>query len=185
MANVKFEKGDFITWINKPNCFGIFEGIDLTPSYQYSKKYSLALFFDPNKYAQNDNGTYDNKPNLDISVGERRCEKTIDTDSEDYWWHKLTPIQYENAIATLEEWGYRWDEKTLSLIEIETGEIIKQIVIPKIEYNGEVVKPICEDFKTKLVDFVKEKNKPTTYYGSGMVCSSYPYWSRSELEDWD
>ena len=172
-----FEKGDFLTWVNKPGCFGIYEGKNLNDSTTYAKRMTLIVFFDPSKYTETNDG-YKNVPFLDVSKGAHVCEKTVDTEKEDYWWHKANEQQKIDAINTLAEWGYYWDEEELALVEIATGEIIKRIIIPKIEYNGEIVKPIRQSFKDKLVDFVKLKNKPTTTtnYGS----PSYPYYGRGD-----
>jgi hypothetical protein len=183
MAYVNFEKGDFVTWINKPGCFGIYEGKNLNDNSLYTKKMTLLAFFDPSKYTDTEEG-YKTIPFLDVSKDKHVCEKTMDTEKEDYWWHKATKEQKENAMNILAEWGYYWDEENLALVKIDTGEIIKRIIIPKLEYNGEVVKPICDSFKDKLVDFVKLKNKPTTTtYNYGH--QNYPYWCRGEESMYD
>ena len=163
MARNKFEKGDFVTWTNKPGSFGIYEGNNLSESSSY-KRLTLALYFDPSKLIRLENGTYEEVEHIEIASDDKKCEKTLDTEYEDYWWHKLTPTQYENAISTLEKLGYRWDEENLELINIETQQVVKKIFIPKIEYNGEIIKPITKNLKDKLNNFVKTKNKNTTSY---------------------
>ena len=115
-----FEKGDFITWINKQGAFGIYEGIDLEPSATYCKKFTLAAFYDPTKYVDTPQG-YRTVANLDVGTKEKPCAKTIDTYKEDYWWHKASEKEKEEALKILETFGYFWDEKTLSLREINCG----------------------------------------------------------------
>jgi len=180
MAKI-FEKGDFVGWINVPGSFGIYEGKNLNTNGTYPKKMSLIMYYNPRKYMQVGD-SYKEQPYMEVAENGNPCEKTIDTDKEDYWWHVLTPMQYENALNVLEKHGYRWDEESLALIKIDTGEIVKQIAAPKLEYNGEIVKPIRQDFKSKLTNFVKTQTKSTPYYYSGYGCCHFP----SEVDDyWD
>lgn len=167
MSNEVLQIGDFITYVNKPGAFGIYEGVLVDSTTQYLKSYSLVLYYEPNKYVDTEDG-YKAIEYLDIATDSKRCEKTIDTNKENYWWHVATSKQKEEAINKLKEKGYLWDEENFRLINIETGEIVKKIYFPKIEYKGEIIKPICEKFKNFLKNFVKTKTKPsTTSYTQG------------------
>lgn len=189
-TNKVFEKGEFIRYINKPTSFGIFEGIDLDPTMKYAKKWSMVLFFDPSKYCQNeDGGGYSSKPVLEVAKGANPCPKTIDTDKEDYSWRICTPTEKKECIEKLAEFGLEWDEENMELVDIMTREILHKVFIPKIEYNGEIVKPVCHEFKKIMKKYVIAENKPTyTNYGGYTGCHSPYYNGRySEYDEygWD
>lgn len=159
----KFSKGDFLKYTNKPNSFVIFEGVDLMPTYQYTKKLSVVVHYDPSKYCENENGMgWSSRPVLEVAKNGKQCEKTVDTYDEDYFWSICTDEEKEAAIQKLAEYGYKWDEESLSLIDIETGEIVHRIIVPKLEYNGDVIKPICSEYKELLSDYALSKNTYTS-----------------------
>lgn len=171
-----FNKGDFIKYstYNSANddtkfAFGIFEGVDLAPEFQYTKKLSLAAFYDSWKYCSNlDNGVgWGYQPVLEIASQNKPCEKTIDTICEDSWWTVCTPLEKKRALEILAKYGVDWNEEEMTLTNVETGEVLHRIIVPKLEYNGDVIKPICNELKTKLKTAVLSKNK-TSY------SSSYP-----------
>lgn len=167
-AKKKFEKGDFLKYDNKPGSFAIFEGVDLMPEYQYTKKFSVAAYFDPSKYCENENGVgWGTRPYLEVAKPNKPCEKTLDTLEEDFFWKVCTPIEKELALATLEEYGYAWDEENLAIIDQVTGKVVHKIIVPKLEYNGDVIKPISEEYKKQLKDYAISKN---TY-----SCNNYGY----------
>ena len=182
-----FEKGDFIkyTTYNSDNKFrfGIFEGIDLEPTYQYTKKYSLAAFYDSYKYCSHmDNAVgWGYQPFFEVATNEKNCERTIDTDKEDSWWTICTDEEKEQALQILKDYGYEWNEELLAIVDIETGEIVHKIITPKLEYNGEEIKPINNELKDKLKKSVLSKNKATNYtypnsnYAYGYHNGCYPY----------
>lgn len=129
MAEKKtFNKGDFVKYSSYNSAtdnkvtFGIFEGVDLAPEYQYTKKFSLAAYYDSYKYCSNlDNGIgWGYAPSLDVATKEKPCEKTIDTLEEDSWWSLCTPIEKKNAIEILASYGYEWDEELLALVDTNT-----------------------------------------------------------------
>ena len=152
-----FKKGDFITYDNKPGSFVIYEGIDMsTTSY---KKLSVIANYDPSKYRKHDDGEYRNSPFLEVATSSTRCEKTLDDDKETYWIHICTPEQKEIAIKTLADYGYLWDDETLSLVDKNTGEIIRKVVTPKIKYDGQIIRPITEKLKKLLKMFCVETNR--------------------------
>ena len=57
------------------------------------------------------------------------------------------------------------ESRPLELVDVETGEVVHKIIIPKLEYNGDVIKPMCEEHKELLKDFVMSKN--TYFYNRG------------------
>ena len=171
-----FNKGDFIKYnaYNSSNdnnrfAFGIFEGVDLAPEYQYTKKLSLAAYYDSWKYCNNLNNEvgWGHQPVLEVASQNKPCEKTIDTICEDSWWTVCTPLEKKHALEILATYGIDWNEEEMTLTNVETGEILHRIIVPKLEYNGDVIKPICDELKTKLKTAVLSKNK-TSY------SSSYP-----------
>ena len=185
----KFEKGDFLKYDNKPGSFAIFEGVDLMPSYSYTKKLSVMVYFDPSKYCQNENGVgWSSRPYLEVATDNKPCEKTVDTYEEDYFWKVCSPLEKEMALATLEEYGYEWDETNLTLKEQATGKIVHKIIIPKLEYNGDIIKPITEERKNHLHKYAISKN--TYSYsggGGGYGCYRNGYYQHEmyENEYWD
>lgn len=173
MEKQTFNKGDFLKYTSYSATgadvfrFGIFEGIDLEPSYQYTKKYSLAVFYDGRKYCQEKDGSgWDYRAVLEVTKNGKYCEKTIDTLCEDTWWAICTPEEKERAIRILALYGYEWNEELMSLIDTNTGEVVHKIIVPKLEYKGDTIKPIREDLKNKLKHSVISKNTYTAspYY---------------------
>ena len=193
-----FNKGDFIKYstyngaTENKTTFGIFEGVDLAPEYQYTKKFSLAAYYDSYKYCSNlDNGAgWGYAPSLDVATKDKPCEKTIDTLVEDSWWSLCTPLEKKEAIEILASYGYEWNEELLALVDMNTGEIVHKIIIPKIEYNGETIKPICEEYKSKLKKSIIGKAKPsysgTNYRGNPQYgCYGYNGYNPYDEENWD
>ena len=164
-----FKKGDFITFDNKPGSFVIFEGIDIsTTSY---KKLSVIANYDPSKYRQHEDGTYRTSPFLEVATKFTRCEKTVDEEKETYWVRLCTEAEKGKALEKLAEYGYGWDEENLAITNKNTGELIRKVVEPKVEYHGEIIRPITEKFKKLLRLFCVESNKKKySYSGTG-----YPY----------
>ena len=196
MAEKKtFNKGDFVKYTTYTSdnrvTFGIFEGVDLAPEYQYTKKFSLAAYYDSYKYCSNlDNGVgWGYAPSLDVATKEKPCEKTIDTLEEDSWWSLCTPLEKKNAIEILASYGYEWNEELLALVDTSTGEIVHKIIIPKIEYNGETIKPICQEYKSKLKKSIIDKSKPTYSggYRGNPQYGNYGYngYDPYDEENWD
>lgn len=186
----QFNKGDFIKYKSYANneyvAFGIFEGVDMEPEYQYAKKYSLVLYYDSHKYcSQMDNEKgWGYQEVLDVGTKQKKCEKTVDTLEENAYWSLCTPSEKENALHILAQYGYEWDEESFSLIDAETREVVHQIIMPKLEYNGDMIKPICNDLRDKLKQSVISKGK-TTHTNNGYYYNNeygrYPY----EQEYWD
>jgi len=180
----EFTKGEFITNTNKPGSFAIFEGIEVE-SATVNKKYSVIVSYEPKKYRELPNGRgWDSLPYLDVATKSTRCEQTVDGDTESFWWRPCTESEKETALSILQDYGYYWNDELCAIIAKDTGEIIRTIVEPKIEYNGDVVKPISNKFKKllkKVCDEITKKkySYQTTYYG-GYSC--YDFW---DGECWD
>ena len=162
-----FRKGEFITNTNKPGSFAIFEGNECE-SYGSFKKYTAVLSFEPSKHHQVESGEWVTSPYLDIAVPGRKCETTVDGDTESYWWRPCTDKEKERALDILQGYGYFWNEELKAVIARESGEIIKSIVEPKLEYNGEVVKTASsklKDLLRKVCDaMIKDKYSYSTRY---------------------
>jgi hypothetical protein len=170
-----FKQGDFVTYDNKPGSFVIFEGIDNSTSNY--KKLSVIVNYDPSKYRQHDDGTYRSSPFLEVATKNTRCEKTLDEDKETYWVRLCTPTEKAKALKTLEEYGYVWNEELLAIVDKNTGEIIRKVVAPKVEYHGEIIRPITKKFKKLLRMFCIETNKKKySYQNSGYPYGRYPAW---------
>lgn len=186
-----FNKGDFIKYstYNSANdntkfAFGIFEGVDLAPEYQYTKKLSLAAFYDSYKYCNNLNNEvgWGYKPVLEIASPNKPCEKTIDTVCEDSWWTICTPLEKQRALEILASYGIDWNEEEMTLTNVETGEILHRIIVPKLEYNGDIIKPICNELKSKLRTAVLSKNKAS--YSSSYP-NQYNAYGYNGYDEWD
>lgn len=185
-----FEKGEFIKYTNKPSSFAIYEGINLDPSLVYTKKLSLALHYDPSRYCQDEEGGgWSTRPVMEYAKDEQPCPKIIDTDKEDYSWKKCTAKEKKECIEKLAEYNLEWDEENMQLIDVKTGNVLHKIYIPKIEYNGETIKPICQDFKDKIKKHIIDSNKPkyTSYSNQNTYPYNQPYYGRHHgcYEDWD
>jgi len=171
MEKRTFQKGDFIKYrayndTTDKITFGIFEGNDLAPQYQYTKKLSLVLYYDSKKYSQDKAGQWGYRPSLEIAKDGNECEKTIDTTIEDSWWSICTEEEKEFALQILSANGYIWDEATMTLFDKDTNEVVHKIVVPKNEYNGNIIKPISDWFMDKLRKFVISKNAFGSYAGT-------------------
>lgn len=199
MEEVKtFNKGDFVKYstynstIGNKITFGIFEGVDLAPEYQYTKKFSLVAYYDSYKYCSNLNNDagWGYAPSLDVATKGKPCEKTIDTLVENSWWSLCTPLEKKEAIEVLAKYGYEWNEELLALVDMNTGEIVHKIITPKIEYNGETIKPICDEYKNKLKKSIVNKTKPSysgaNYSGNPRYgCYGYNGYGEYDEDNWD
>ena len=166
-----FKKGDFVKYATYSDqdkfTFGIFEGVDLAPQWKYAKKYSLVAYYDSKQYTQDKYNLvkYEYKPTLSVARDDcnQECAKTIDTLKEDSWWKLCTNEDKKRANEILKSYGYEWNDETMELIDLETGEILHQIKTPKLEYNGNPIKPIDESFKNILKKAALSQIK-TSYY---------------------
>ncbi len=157
----RFERGDFLTKKNKKGSFMIYEGNNLSESTTY-KRMTLVCNYDPEKYVMGDIG-YEQRPHLELGSRNKPCVDTIDTEMEDYWISICTDEQKEEAIRILAEYGLFWNEETFELVDIETGELIRKIVIPDNKYYGQVIKTSSERFKELDKKYCRKKLEPTYY----------------------
>lgn len=177
-----FKKGDFITNTNKPGSFAIFEGIE-RESYTTSKKFSVIVYYDPNKYCENQNGSgWDYQKFLEVATTKTRCDQTVDGE-ESYWWKLCTEEEIEKAIQVLWDYGYCWNEKLLCIVNRETGEVVRPITEPNLKYNGETVRPISKRLKDLLIGACKKMIEKKYSYSSNYYQVCYGgFW---DGECWD
>lgn len=165
---MEFKKGDFIKnksyYTDNVLKFAIFEGTDLAKDYVYLKKYSLALFYSPKKYVSTpEYSGY--KEVFEIATKDKKCNETVDTAIETAWWTICTEEEKKEAIEIINKHGYDWNEELMSIVDIETREIIYHIPIPKIEYNGELIIP-NNKLKNKLKKYIMDKSKTSNHAAS-------------------
>ncbi len=189
MCLSKFKKGEIISTgvISNPS-YVIFEGKDM-PS-EYGNKYSVIAYYTPNKYVKNDEGHYEPTEFIEVATKYVPCEKTIDSDAPSYWNRRCNEEEKEKALSIFKKYGYEWNEEDLTLSNSNTNEIIYQIKIPKLKYNGEFIKPICKKFKNILKSFCISKSKGAKkYYNSSYYDQNYDYsrgyWERGHEDYWD
>ena len=167
-----FKQGDFLKKNNKEGSFMIYEGNNMSETTY--KKMTLICCYDPEKYMMTSAG-YSHVPHLEVATPTKRCEETIDTEQEDYWISICSDEERMRAERILLRYGYEWDAESLSLVDVETGEVVKKIVIPDNTYYGQIIKPISDAFKAILKRFCITKNKTT--YSSQYANGGYPdYW---------
>lgn len=177
----KFKKGDFITYNTKKGSFVIYEGCDVSTNSNM-KKLTIGAWFDPEKWT---NDPIENRwrymPFFEHSTKNKNCEKSIDTDIQTYWWRYCTEEEKENAIKKLEEYGLSWNEETLSLVSLETGETVYTLCEPNISYDGKVINLISKKRFSSLVNFCVTKNKSAYDYSRG---GYYPH-NYNPYDFWD
>ena len=171
-----FRKGEFITYTNKPGSFAIFEGIELDSSTSL-RKYSVIVFYDPKKYCENPNGCgWTSMPFIEVATSRTRCTQTAEP-YETSWWRPCTKEEKERALDILQEYGYYWNEELESIISKDTGEILRKIAEPVIEYNGEVVKPISSEMKTLLKRVCDEMTERKYSYQNASYYCYGDFWN--------
>ena len=158
---IKFERGDFLKKDNKKGSFMIYEGNNISETSY--KKMTLLCAFDPEKYMLR-NGTYDKVPFLEVGTKAKPCAETITSDEEDFWVKKCSESEKQAALKVLREHGYVWIEKTFELVDVETGEVVRKIVIPDETYHGEIIHSNGNKFKDIIKDWCTSKIPPKTIY---------------------
>ena len=157
MAGKKFERGEFLKKDNKKGSFMIYEGNNLSATSY--RKMSLVCYYDPESFQMGSIG-YENRPKLEVATKLTPCPTTIDTEEEDFWIKTCTPNEKTAAIEVLKKHGLYWDEDNFALIDINTGEIIRKLIIPDDTYYGQIIKPISKKFKELLKKWVISKLQP-------------------------
>ena len=163
----EFNRGDFLKKDSKKGSFMIYEGNNLSDTSY--KKMTLICYYDPEKYVLGPVG-YETKPSLEIASNEKPCVTTIDTEQEDFWIKKCSEKEKQDALAILrDKYKLEWIEETLTLVDMETGDIIRKVAIPDNSYYGQVIHPITDGFKDLLKEATIKKLTPS--YSS----SNYEY----------
>lgn len=157
----KFNRGDFLRKNNKKGSFMIYEGNNLSDTAY--KRMTLICIYDPEKYVMGSLG-YEQKPTLEVGTRQKACIETIDTEEEDYWIKLCNDQEKAEAIEILKEYGYHWNEETLELVDIETGEVVRKVMIPDNTYHGQIIKPISQEFKEIIKTACTNKNKVVARY---------------------
>lgn len=155
-----FKPGDFIKRNNKCGSFVIFEGNNISESSY--KRLTVVCEYDPEKYKMTDAG-YAYVPVLDMGTNAKRCDTTIDTEKEDYWYSLCSDAERERAERILLRYGYEWDAENLRMIDITTGEIVKTIKLPDEKYYGQIIKPMSDAFKEMIKKSCYKESKPSYY----------------------
>jgi hypothetical protein len=153
-----FSRGDFLKKNNKKGSFMIYEGNNISDSSY--KRMTLVCIYDPEKYMMGSLG-YEQKPHLEVGTTSKPCLETIDTEQEDYWISICTDNEKEQAIDILAKYGYYWNAESMELIKIETGEVIRKLVIPDNTYHGEVIKPTSDKFRELAKKYCSSKLTPS------------------------
>lgn len=161
-----FKPGDFVKRNSKAGGFVIYEGNNISETA--CKRLTVVCEYDPEKYKMTDAG-YAYVPVLDMGTNTKRCQTTIDTEKEDYWYSLCNEEEKNRAERVLLRYGYEWDAENLRMIDITTGEIVKSIKIPDDKYYGQIIKPMSDASKAMLKKLCVEKNKPSypAYDGPG------------------
>lgn len=155
-----FKPGDFVKRNNKAGGFVIFEGNNISESSY--KRLTVVCEYDPEKYKMTDAG-YAYVPVLDMGTNKKRCETTIDTEKEDYWYSLCNEAEKDRAEKVLFKYGYEWDAENLRMIDITTGEIVKSIKLPDNTYYGQIIKPMSDAFKEIIKKSCYKKSEPSHY----------------------
>ena len=168
-----FQKGDFIVKKTVKGWFAIYEG-NLVPGYSYQKKYSLIAAYDPEKYQKMEDGTYAKAPFFAYATKFERCAESIDETAECYWYGIANEDEIKEAKEILCDHGLAWDDENFRLLDISTGEVVREIVKPKTNYSGAMIH-VSRSRLVELQDKI-ESVKSTT---------SPMYDERRYQRDWD
>jgi len=155
----KFNRGDFLRRNSKKDSFMIYEGNNLSETAL--KKMSLICFYDPEKYVMGDMG-YEQKPHLEVASKDKPCSETIDSEEEDYFIKVCNEAEKKKAMEILAKYGFQWNEQTFELVDIETGEVVRKLLVPDDKYYGQIVRPMGEKMKCIAKDYCAGKNKKYT-----------------------
>jgi hypothetical protein len=153
----KFERGDFLKKDTKKGSFMIYEGNNISDTSY--KKMTVICYYDPESFQMGPIG-YEPRPKLEIGTKIHPCTMTLDTEEEDFWIKACTPNEKAAAIEVLKRHGLFWNEETLELVDIESGEVVRRVIIPDNKYYGEIIRPISEKFKELIKKWVISKLRP-------------------------
>ena len=153
----KFERGDFLKKDTKKGSFMIYEGNNISDTSY--KKMTVICYYDPESFQMGPIG-YEPRPKLEVGTKIHPCTITLDTEEEDFWIKACTPNEKAAAIEVLKRHGLFWNEETLELVDIESGEVVRRVIIPDDKYYGEIIRPISEKFKELIKKWVISKLRP-------------------------
>lgn len=183
--DAQFKKGDFIKYNLKDGEFVIFEGRRAKGEYSTMPRYTALLHYNPSHYHRNENNEFVDEPIMEVSIDGKSVTKTLDTLKEDYWWKLCTPTEKEKCLDIISQYGYIWDEETLSLIDRETGEVLRTLADPEVKYMGQTITVgAARQNETAIRSFVSA-NTPSSSYGNYSYGSSPYYHSRYNEYDYD
>ena len=170
----QFERGDIITKSSVKGWFVIYDGTPINVT-TYTKKYALVLYYDPEKYQKvDDSGTWDKREFLSYATCTEACAENIDENKETFWYTIAEGEDLEAVHKKLAEMHLHWDRDTLTLTNTETGEVIKQLKSPKLNYDGLPIIPSNGFLRSICATIDKVNPKETA--GSGAYHN--PYYGR-------
>lgn len=137
-----FQRGDIIVKTSSQDWFAIYDGAPANSLTSYVKRYTLALSYDKYKYQKNEEtGVYERMPHLSYATATTPCDETIDECKETFWYEIADEDTELEVLKKLADMGLHWDKETLTLSNIETGEVIKQLKAQVVKYDGTEIKP--------------------------------------------
>lgn len=166
-----FRKGDFIKSGITDGSFAIFEGRNTSQSEAYPDL-TMALYYTPRKYTVKDGFPHYDE-SVEVATYCSEISLKVHTYHEDYSWKMCNEEEKKDCLAKIEEFGYLWDEKTLSIVDKESGEVIYSMTPKPPTYNGETIPINTAYTRTFLQDTIIEKQKKeknayiNPYYGGG------------------
>ena len=164
--DAQFKKGDFIKYSLKEGEFVIFEGRKTKPQYSTLPRYTALLHYNPSHYHKDENNEFVDEPLMEVAINGKSVDKALDTLKEDYWWKLCTPSEKEKCLDIISQYGYIWDDETLSLIDRETGEVLRTLADPEVKYMGQTITvSAARQNETAIRSFVVA-NTPAYSYGN-------------------
>jgi hypothetical protein len=184
----QFSRGDVIVKSSIKGWFAIYDGSPIKTS-SYTTKYSLVLMYDPEKYQKDEEtGVYEKRPYLVYATSDTPCPETIDEDKETFWMSIADEDQINDVNGKLCEHGLFWDKVTMSLLCLETGEVIKQLKAPKTEYDGSTIIPSSGYLTSICAGIAAVNPKPitSTYDNRNNLYGDYrDAWGRYGYDEYD
>jgi hypothetical protein len=140
--------------------------------------YSVIAEYDPKKCTRTKEG-WGFVEHFDVASVTNQL--AIPSDREDVTYRLANEREKAKFLDILDSYGYFWDAKTSTLTEIDGGEVVHTVVMPKTEYNGEVISPLSGIHQEMLKNFCTEKNMDHdyshSYAGYGYNYHNYgDYW---------
>ena len=120
---INFVKGEFITHINNPKAFAIYEGEPLTPSVEDKDKvfYSLLCYYNPHQCSKNQYHSWTITNVFDYTMDDKQCQYSL-SDADIAWWRRMNQKEVEKAISILANKHLAFDPISCSLRHMYPGE---------------------------------------------------------------